>query len=187
MKRLFIIEGPDCSGKSTLAQHIATQRGGTYLHASGAKSLHPAMLDYHKSLLHVAKVNLRNQDVVMDRFWPSELIYGQLLRQDMSDRVYDFLEILPLTAALQPTYVFCDDPEVESRHAKQRDEDHPYPEQKFGLIVEDYRKLAIEMMDSPALPRLWHPRTPPSEMKFDVRRYSVLDHGSSMGGFVDAL
>lgn len=187
MNRLFIVEGPDCSGKSTFAKHLATQRNATYIHASGAKSLHTAMQDYHKSLLSDAKVNLLNRDVVMDRFWPSELVYGQIFRPHMSDRVYDFVEILPLVATLNPTYIFCDDPEVENRHAKQQDQDHPYNAVQFAMVVDSYRKLTVEMMDMPALPNLWHPRTPPSEMKFDVRRYSLLDHGDKMGTFVDAL
>jgi len=157
------------------------------MHATGAKSLHAGMYEYHQSLLHDARVNLLNRDVVLDRFWPSELVYGQIFRPAMSDRVYDFVQMLHDVGSLNPTYIFCDDQDVEERHKKEMDSDHPYNAFQFARVVEDYRRLTLEMMDAPALPKLWHPRTPPSEMKFDVRRYSMLEHGDKMGTFVDAL
>lgn len=186
--RLFIVEGPDCSGKSTFAQHLAIQRNGVYIHARGGKTLFPAMMEYHQSLLAIARANLGNgHDVIMDRFWPSELVYGQILRPAVSDHVYDFTEILRDTGLLDPTYIFCDDPNIVERHSREMDGTHPYKNATFEAIVDKYRELTKEMMDSPALPLLHHPKTPPSEMKFQVRRYSLLEEGQAMGTFVDSL
>jgi thymidylate kinase len=186
--RLFIIEGPDCSGKSTLVRQIAVQRDALYLHASGKKCFHTSMLDYHQELLTAAIDNLANgHDVVMDRFWPSELVYGQLLRPHVSDRVYDFADIFQQLSGYPTTYVMCDDPEIHERHAKEQDPDHPYDRSQFVSIVESYRNLTTEMLDTPALPNLWRPGTPPAMMKFNVRRYNLLTDGETMGSFVDSL
>lgn len=188
MPKLIIIEGPDCSGKSTLAKHTAIQLNACYIHSTGAKTLHAGMHDYHKSQLQNAEVNLlQGKNVVMDRLWPSELVYGQILRPAMSDKIYDFVEILALVSTLNPVYVFCDDEDVVVRHERNRNLDHPYSNGQFQRIVEGYRSLYTEMQDTPALPSLHHPRTPPAHMKFDVRRYSMLASGATMGTFVDTL
>lgn len=186
--KFIIIEGPDCSGKSTLAKHAAQQLNACYIHSSGAKPLHTGMLDYHKSQLSNAAVNLeQGRNVVMDRFWPSEYCYGQVLRPHISDRIYDFVEILTLTAKLKPVYVFCDDVDVVLRHEANKDSSHSYSQGQFQRIVDEYRKLTEEMWDVPALPNFHHPRTPHAEMCFDVRRYDVTVNGATMGTFVDSL
>jgi len=86
MKRLFIIEGPDCSGKTTLAKRIAMMRNAMYIHATGSGKLFAAMLDYHLSIVKNASINLSNgHDVVLDRLWPSEYVYGQIQRPTLSN------------------------------------------------------------------------------------------------------
>jgi len=173
--RLFIIEGPDCSGKSTLTKHIAIQKDAIYIHASGAKSLQPAMQDYHESLLSIAAQNLEmGRNVVMDRFWPSEVVYGQALRPGLHGQVYDTDKIILMLEPHDVSYVFCDDPEVMKRHAEEQDPNHPYDQVQFGAIVTGYLKLADEMQKS-------------VEPHFHVRRYCLLTDGKLMGTFVDSL
>lgn len=172
--RLFIIEGPDCSGKSTLARHLAAQKDAVYIHASGAKSLHSVMQDYHKSLLAIAVANLElGRNVVMDRFWPSEVVYGSILRP-IEHNKYDADWFIAGLAALDTTYVFCDDSVVIDRHAEQQDSDHPYGRGLFASIVRNYQRLTIELADS---------KSP----VFHVRRYNVVTDGKTMGTFVDSL
>jgi thymidylate kinase len=173
--RLFIIEGPDCSGKSTLARHIAVQKDAVYIHASGAKSLHQAMQEYHESLFAIAAQNLEmGRNVVMDRFWPSEVVYGQALRPGLHERIYDADKFQILLSARDVSYVFCNDPEVETRHAAQQDPDHPYDPDQFAKIVKAYDALTKEMMES-------------VEPHFHVRQYDVTVYGDQMGTFVDSL
>lgn len=170
--RLFIVEGPDCSGKTTLAKHLAVQKEAVYLHASGAKSLHEAMQDYHESLLAIAKANLAmGRNVVMDRFWPSEVVYGQALRPATHTLLYDVDKIIAMLEGHDVIYIFCDDPEVLQRHASQQDPDHPYDSPTFGRIVVNYLQLHQELVDE----------------HFHVRLYSQLTDGKQMGTFVDSL
>lgn len=170
--RLFIVEGPDCAGKTTLAKHLAVQKEAVYIHASGAKYLHEVMQDYHESLLAIAVANLAmGRNVVMDRFWPSEVVYGQALRPAIHNRVYDTDKIIAMLANHDVTYIFCDDPEIMQRHAKQQDPDHPYASPTFGRIVVNYLQLRQELIDE----------------HFHVRLYCQLTDGKQMGTFVDSL
>lgn len=169
MSKLLIIEGPDCSGKSTLARNLCSERKAVYLHASGAKSLHLAMQDYHLSLLAIARANLNlGHDVVMDRFWPSEYVYGQIFRPEVSNRNYDFDVIVEQTQALNPIYIFCGDQEVAQRHKEQQDPDHPYNEKQFEMVISGYNTLKEEMVSTPALP-LFHPKR--AGWQFTTRSY----------------
>lgn len=82
--RILIFEGPDCSGKSILAREAAKLLRARYVHhgpypnvKKGASRLFidaamPALLGY--------------QDVVMDRSWLSEHIYGTVFRNGV-DRI----------------------------------------------------------------------------------------------------
>jgi len=123
----------------------------------------------------------------MDRFWPSEFCYGSVLRPGLSDKVYDFPEILNLVGQFNPVYVFCGDNDMVERHAMERDPDHPYTSTQYSLVCGVYDQLEEEMRDTPALPNLHHPGTSPSQMKFVVHHYDMLDHGQAMGTFVDKL
>jgi len=77
-KRLTIFEGPDGSGKTTLAKLYASATGARYVHCGPflrvqhglgrlyVEAMLPALLGHH--------------DVVLDRAWMSEPIYGKVFR-----------------------------------------------------------------------------------------------------------
>lgn len=110
MSRLFIIEGVDSTGKSTLARTLALELQAVYLHSSGHRDLHPAMFAYHGDMLKLAEINLHmGHDVVMDRHWPSELAYATVLRPEMVSQ-YDFEEMQSRVFRLRGTYIWCCNP-----------------------------------------------------------------------------
>ena len=75
--KLFIVEGIDCTGKSTLTRHMARETGAIYFHATASKKLFPGLADYHNNIMDNVEHNLANgHDIVLDRFWPSEVAYG---------------------------------------------------------------------------------------------------------------
>ena len=76
----FIIEGPSCAGKTTLAKRLVKLYKLKYYH-EGPPPKNVNKLKYYSNKLEVYK----NENFVLDRFAIGERIYGPLLRDD-----YDF-------------------------------------------------------------------------------------------------
>lgn len=172
MSKLIIVEGPDSSGKSTLAKFIALHMPAMYIHATGHKSLHVAMQAYHESLLCSSVVNLKNgHNVVMDRFWPSEHVYGQVLRPCTSAMNYKLATVVEaVDAHPDVTYIFCMDPLIQARYKEEHvNTDHQYTESEFAAIVGEYRVLREEFI---------HPK---------ILDYSLVEHGSDLAKFMEEI
>lgn len=71
---IFILEGPDGVGKTTLGQHMAKQLGATYVHLSYRWPEH--MFEYHTAAIRWAIRKSHKQPVIIDRWWPSEALYA---------------------------------------------------------------------------------------------------------------
>ena len=73
---VIVLEGADCSGKTTLARHLMDQHGARYLHGR----VFPNMWKFHVAMVRRV-LRLANEHlVVVDRLLLSELIYGQVYR-----------------------------------------------------------------------------------------------------------
>jgi hypothetical protein len=76
---LIIIDGPDGSGKTTLAKEIVRRTGAHYIHLTYRHKLR--MFTYHTAALHRAtKLIAQGKLVVIDRLWMSELCYANAYR-----------------------------------------------------------------------------------------------------------
>ena len=81
---ILILEGADCSGKTTLAHAIATnvmENGGDFLYLHG--SPWPGrVVEEHQRMAQQANdaINRGNTFVVIDHFWIAEQIYGAVYR-----------------------------------------------------------------------------------------------------------
>lgn len=131
MHKLIIVEGPDFTGKSTLATNIAS-RGHVYLHSS-----YESLRSFRKNFT----ANL-GKPMVLDRSWVSEMIYGPVLRPEnlgswANDRI--------LVERHDPFYVFCQRP-FEACYEQQatQEKDHRYPKRVFKRIWNHYHVTAQE-------------------------------------------
>jgi len=98
---MFIIEGPDATGKTTLAHKL----GGQYFHCSYDPSWN--IEAYHRLIAHTAGKleQTANVPVVIDRLCLSEAVYGERFRDGPS---YDTAALMQeIIAAYKPTLILC--------------------------------------------------------------------------------
>lgn len=77
MNKVLILEGPDCSGKSTLAKQLATFNGFEYRHLGRPKPNEDVFRTYTLELWRALK---SPNPVVFDRLYLGETIYGPVMR-----------------------------------------------------------------------------------------------------------
>ena len=75
---IFILEGPDNGGKSTLAKALARKCGAEIVHST--YRFKGRMAAYHLAQFRKALRIAQNKPVVLDRWWPSEVAYGNTFR-----------------------------------------------------------------------------------------------------------
>lgn len=149
---LIIIEGPDCTGKTTLSRYLARVFTGAFLfHATAQGKLPLAMTDYQLNILENARVAMRELSVaaILDRHWPSEMVYGQIFRPGNPHGFYGDTFARAITE-MRGIYIFCDRPDVIEAHSRERDPEHPYDEDKFAQVVSGYRELRTRLHQSGA-------------------------------------
>lgn len=104
-KGIVIVEGPDHCGKTTLCNYLIRKHNAMYLHAT-----YPIpngdVFAYHLNLLMKAIRVSQNRLVLIDRLWPSEVVYGNIYRKGVSMPGYQVL-IDRLVRKHAGIYIFC--------------------------------------------------------------------------------
>jgi predicted HAD superfamily Cof-like phosphohydrolase len=77
---LITIDGPDASGKSTLAARIAELFSGQVIHLTWSKQLEAVMHDYRYHAIQYAAALAHNCVVVLERPWLSHPVYSEVYR-----------------------------------------------------------------------------------------------------------
>src|SRR5574338_882661 len=75
---IIILEGADCSGKTTLAKKIADLCCGHYMHLTYRWP--NKMFEYHLAAVHRAITLSKKMPVIIDRLRASEMIYAEVYR-----------------------------------------------------------------------------------------------------------
>lgn len=79
---VIVIDGPDCSGKTTLANSIIEHFGGkekvAYIHAT--YRFRTKMDVYHRAIYERAMKLAQKMPVIIDRWWSSEIVYAKAFR-----------------------------------------------------------------------------------------------------------
>lgn len=116
---IYILEGPDGTGKSTLAQALQEKTKGHLMHLTFNK--YWDMEAYYLAAYNAA-IELSNyQDVIIDRWIPSEIIYGHVFRGGPSFNTSEIPEFE------QAKYIYCwNEKAVENHLANKKNRDEMF-------------------------------------------------------------
>lgn len=136
---MIIVEGSDDSGKSTLIKQITENVQG--LKFGGHSSGPPEGRDDYMDRLKVLKSNPgHTRNLIFDRFFFSELVYGPLLRGIIMPSDGDIAWIEVKLIEHDPLIIYCRRPPHEI--AKLKDSDHlPGVAKNISKIVQAYDKI----------------------------------------------
>lgn len=156
-KGIIVLEGADASGKSTLASIFKEQYGAEIIHCTWTPEIGTRMWDYQSHQLFNAITLSHHGLVVIDRLWPSESIYGDVLRDGtpwpVMGRMMD--RVLMKHAAV---YVICTtreedfDKAVERHLAKNDDPVNSHDAENHKYLMERYNWLYFgQKIDDPGV------------------------------------
>lgn len=98
----FLIEGPDGSGKSTIARTISQLYGHNIIHNSFPKTIEEGqnMKQYYIDLM-------KSKNIVIDRGWWSEQVYGNIIRGKSWLSVSETNELTDMFLADDNMIIYC--------------------------------------------------------------------------------
>lgn len=135
---IIILEGPDGSGKTTLAEKISKMTGWSIEHRSKPNTPEEKahMMGEYLQAIRLGK------NMIFDRSWYSEMVYGKVMR----DKSYiDYPQMYELEKrAMQrgALLIYCTGPKATLwKRATQRGEDYITSREKFEAICDEYDKL----------------------------------------------
>ena len=135
---IIIIEGPDGSGKTTLAKKLAKQTGYELIHMSNPKTAEEKNRMFHDYMDMIK----HNRNLILDRCWYSEMVYGPIMRGDSAisyPSMYVLEEALTKRGAL---LIYCTDScEKLWVRATTRGEDYITDYAKFSAICDGFSEL----------------------------------------------
>jgi len=181
MAKIIVLEGPDGSGKTTLAQEFVKRYGFEYVHL-GVPSTSEDLFETYVTVLINARDSKKN--VVIDRLHMGEATYGKIYRgQDRlgTQGVKLLTRILngygASVVACLPPYEVCL-ANWKSRHATEYVAD----EVPFEAIYSEYRKLS-DMLDFGVTGKYDYTKMP-LDMAVDVLMSSFCDRKALPPGVI---
>lgn len=139
---IIILEGPDGSGKTTLANKIKDQTGFMLLHRS-----HQTDSNAESLFDEYAQVIKAGKNCIMDRGWYSEMVYGPVMRGGSAITYPQMYELERLLAKNGALIIHCTAPEATLwKRCLKRGEDYVTKKDTFHAICNGFDTL---MMDVP--------------------------------------
>lgn len=135
---IFIIEGPEGSGKTTLAQQISMMTGYPIVHRDKPKD------DKEKAeMLGQYLQDIKSgKNMIYDRCWYSEIVYGPIMR-DASVLTYpQMYELEQLVAVKGGMIIYCTGPKLAMfKRAQRRGEEYVTDKETHIAICDAYDAL----------------------------------------------
>ena len=162
---LILLEGPDCSGKTTLARALCDNLQAHYIHSSYTSGLD--VMAYHKNHIDTAIDYLQDGPVIIDRLYPSEMVYGRAFRNNIYEESSTvetpwgtkYLELHNKLESLGTIHIYCIPSKLQKaieRYTKNIDTDHPFGSDKWEEIYMLYNLLYIHMETNHPNTRMYH-------------------------------
>lgn len=101
---IIVLEGPDGAGKTTLAEALKKFLGARYIHLT--YRFQNKMDLYHTAAIRLCMKLAETQPVILDRWWPSEIIYADAYRGGSKFIKTHFL-LNDIAQDVGVVYVFC--------------------------------------------------------------------------------
>lgn len=134
---IIILEGPDGSGKTTLANKIKDQTGYTLLHRSHKTDTEATCL-----FDEYAQVIKSGKNCIMDRGWYSEMVYGPVMRGNSIITYPQMYELERMLAKNGALIIHCTAPEMTLwKRCLRRGEDYVTSRDKFHEICRGFYAL----------------------------------------------
>lgn len=184
---LIVLDGPDCSGKSYLAEYLAENYNATIFHQGYDKSWD--IFKYHTECLMEALKLSERKLVVMDRLWISECVYASVFRGGTrwphAGRIID--RVLLKHAALN---VVClgDEKVIVARHAAMKNMRTEMFDSNMAAVVRRYQAIFDGNQPWPSYcdyAEFLSTSARPYSQRHDVLRYSIEDQGQDIQGFAE--
>lgn len=138
---IIIIEGPDGSGKTTLANKIKEQTGYMLLHRSHQTDANPeSLFDEYAQVIKAGK------NCIMDRGWYSEMAYGPVMRGTSIISYPQMYELERLLAKNGALLIHCTAPEQTLwKRCLKRGEDYVTKREAFHKICNGFDALMYDV------------------------------------------
>lgn len=139
---LIIIEGPDGSGKSTLADKLHRQTGYQVLHRTQPKTEE----DKQRMMDEYIQVMKAGKNIIMDRSWYSEMVYGPVMRDTSVITYPQMYELEKLAAKYGAIIIHCTAPEATLwKRCLRRGEDYITNRDAFHQICAGFDQLMYDV------------------------------------------
>lgn len=133
---IIILEGPDGSGKTTLAEQLHRQTGFMKLRRSQETDKVADLFKEYEQALKAGK------NCIMDRSWYSEMVYGPVMREGSAISYPQMYELERLAVKNGAIIIHCMAPETTLwKRCLRRGEDYITDREKFHQICDGFNVL----------------------------------------------
>ena len=135
---IIIIEGPDGSGKTTLAEKLSKQTKYPIIHMSKPETAEELKLMKGEYLQTIRS----GKNMIFDRCWYSEMVYGPIMREGSAISYQDMYELEEQLAKAGAIIIYATGPKAALwQRCTKRGEDYVTSRDDFNAICEDFDRL----------------------------------------------